>query len=157
MLFGLDSAAEQLPQMRTASERDRKKEEEKHASRPSQVSGSHGKDTATVPPAFNICGLSFVIHWRIQGGQTKKSGKYPNKWIRINESECGNDCSEVRRHHRSRSVSDLLALAWIDARGSESNMSSFTFPTPAKPTFMGSRQSLPNKLTTKKAKRFSER
>lgn len=46
--------------MRTAAvaasvkRKNKTKEEEKHASRPSQVSGSHGKDTATVPPAFNI-------------------------------------------------------------------------------------------------------
>lgn len=60
-------------------------------SRPSQVSGSHKKDSATVHrfPIFAVC--SFVIH---RGWGPSRTSKKRNKSIRINESKSGVDGKE---------------------------------------------------------------
>lgn len=113
-------------------------------SRPSQVSGSHGKDTATVPPAFNICGLSVVIRWRIQVGRTGEKKNKPNKWIRINESECGDDGKKSFPVQKSDGnvARDLFPIC-SHSRGLMLEKQNVEPQHP-------DRQSLPNKVTTQK-------
>lgn len=62
--------------------------------RPSQVSGSHKKDSATVHrfPIFAVC--SFVIH---RGCGPSGTSEKRNKSIRINESQSGADGKEKFR------------------------------------------------------------